>query len=343
MVPLRRGESEAALETFVASIRSRNVPVFALRALLLDALHFVDRHTGDHIPTLVERFVAECGHEAGCLDVFERCISDALRLKGVRRPLVRQLITMVEEGYKKWDFKPHSVADSFPNTFSSLETICMNETGLTLGDHLRRVRTAHGARLLRTTTLGIKEIAGAAGYKHESTFTRQFTKELGMTPTEYRGRVIVAAPRPSGDEKPETASTPRASGSLPARAGAILVVDDDEAMRITTAQYLRLRGYDVSEAQSGRAALDAAVRKTFGAVVLDLCLGDMSGLECLRQLRAHKGGGQAGVLIVTADVFAVDEHREDAERFGATMHSKLCDADEICELVDRLMDQPSAS
>jgi two-component system OmpR family response regulator len=122
----------------------------------------------------------------------------------------------------------------------------------------------------------------------------------------------------------------------------ILVVDDNDGMRVTTAQSLRLRGYDVREAATGRAALDATRQKTFRVVVLDLHLDDMSGLDCLRQVREQKGGGQPGVLIVTADLFAVDDEREHAAHLGATIHSKLCDADEICDLVDRLMDQLGA-
>ncbi|WBP85166.1 response regulator [Kitasatospora cathayae] len=67
----------------------------------------------------------------------------------------------------------------------------------------------------------------------------------------------------------------------------ILLVDDDPLLLRTLQLNLRARQYEVLTANSGRAALDAAERDTPDAVLLDLGLPDLDGIDVLRHLRAH--------------------------------------------------------
>jgi len=61
---------------------------------------------------------------------------------------------------------------------------------------VRRVRVDEARRLLEETDLSIKEISARTGLGDVSTTWRVFTQQLGVTPTEYRGRFAVQRDRP---------------------------------------------------------------------------------------------------------------------------------------------------
>lgn len=78
----------------------------------------------------------------------------------------------------------------------------------------------------------------------------------------------------------------------------VLVVEDDpllgDALRVGLSQ----RGFAADWARDGRAGLDAAATEPFAAIVLDLGLPELSGLELLKRLRAARNA--VPVLILTA-------------------------------------------
>jgi two-component system, OmpR family, response regulator MprA len=78
----------------------------------------------------------------------------------------------------------------------------------------------------------------------------------------------------------------------------ILVVEDDAAVRDSLARAIRLGGYEVGTAATGAEALEQAERRRPDAVVLDLRLPDLDGLEVCRALQAF--GAPPAILILTA-------------------------------------------
>ncbi|HST39460.1 MAG TPA: response regulator transcription factor [Conexibacter sp.] len=78
----------------------------------------------------------------------------------------------------------------------------------------------------------------------------------------------------------------------------ILVVDDEPAVRSALERALRLDGYEVSLAADGRQALDALTGVAPDAVVLDVLMPEVGGLEVCRRLRAS--GDRTPVLMLTA-------------------------------------------
>ncbi len=65
----------------------------------------------------------------------------------------------------------------------------------------------------------------------------------------------------------------------------VLVVDDEMAIRRTLAVNLKARGYDCDLAEGGRQALVLAAARHPDAVILDLGLPDVNGIEVVRSLR----------------------------------------------------------
>jgi len=78
----------------------------------------------------------------------------------------------------------------------------------------------------------------------------------------------------------------------------ILVVDDDRAVRESLRRSLSFNGYSVSLAQDGVEALDAIARERPDAVVLDVMMPRLDGLEVCRQLRST--GDDLPILVLTA-------------------------------------------
>ena len=78
----------------------------------------------------------------------------------------------------------------------------------------------------------------------------------------------------------------------------ILVVEDDAAVRDSLARTLRFEGYQVDTAGDGREALDVVRAGEPDAVILDVSMPRMDGLETCRRLRAD--GVVLPVLMLTA-------------------------------------------
>ncbi|HET8755443.1 MAG TPA: response regulator transcription factor [Solirubrobacteraceae bacterium] len=78
----------------------------------------------------------------------------------------------------------------------------------------------------------------------------------------------------------------------------ILVVDDEPAVREAVDRALRLEGYDTELAADGLQALEALADRAPDALVLDLLMPHVDGLEVCRRLRA--AGDQTPVLVLTA-------------------------------------------
>jgi two-component system OmpR family response regulator len=78
----------------------------------------------------------------------------------------------------------------------------------------------------------------------------------------------------------------------------ILVVDDEPSIVDAVGMSLRYEGFEVDEAGTGRAALDAVERHPPDLIVLDIMLPDFDGLEVTRRLRAK--GVHTPVLFLTA-------------------------------------------
>ena len=78
----------------------------------------------------------------------------------------------------------------------------------------------------------------------------------------------------------------------------ILVVDDDRAVRESLRRSLAFNGYQVELAADGHAALDAVAAQRPDAMVLDVMMPRLDGLEVCRRLRGS--GDDLPILVLTA-------------------------------------------
>ncbi len=78
----------------------------------------------------------------------------------------------------------------------------------------------------------------------------------------------------------------------------ILVVDDEPAVQSALARALTMESYEVSQATDGLQALERLGSDPFEAVILDIAMPRLDGLEVCRRLR--EGGDRTPVLMLTA-------------------------------------------
>ena len=104
-----------------------------------------------------------------------------------------------------------------------------------------------------------------------------------------RARATLTQPSPNfypgGVPAPETPS------------GKVLVVDDDEAIRVLLTRYLEMEGFSVEQVRDGGAVLAAIAASKPDLVLLDLMLPTQDGLDILTRLRRDS---DVPVILLTA-------------------------------------------
>ncbi len=86
--------------------------------------------------------------------------------------------------------------------------------------------------------------------------------------------------------------------TAPAPNSYVAIVDDDSAIRSALGRALRMENYDVELFEDGATALRSIQLRAPDAVVLDLQLPDIDGLEVCRRIR--RSGDTTPILMLTA-------------------------------------------
>jgi CheY-like chemotaxis protein len=97
----------------------------------------------------------------------------------------------------------------------------------------------------------------------------------------------------------------------------VLVIDDERDCAESTARWLELIGHNVRIARNGRDAIGAARRQRPSAVVLDLGMPGMDGLQVAAALRRDLPGP---LMIIAITGYADAEYRRQALAAGCDYH-----------------------
>lgn len=95
----------------------------------------------------------------------------------------------------------------------------------------------------------------------------------------------------------------------------ILIVDDEPAIRLLLREALESSGHRVLEAEDGVRGLATARSERPDAVLLDMALPRLSGLEVCRRLRDDPGTASMPVLLISG--VAPEAERQAGEGTGA--------------------------
>src|SRR5882672_8675085 len=91
---------------------------------------------------------------------------------------------------------------------------------------------------------------------------------------------------------------PHMTSSNAANAARILVVDDEDTIRLVLAKFLRTRGFEVATAESGDAALEALAGASFDLMLCDVRMPGLSGVEIVP--RALEANPDLGIVMLSA-------------------------------------------
>lgn len=91
------------------------------------------------------------------------------------------------------DISVEDIAESAGMNRKSLYTVFKKLTGFSPRDYLIYYRMCKATNLLRSTTLSVETVAVSVGYSDQFHFSKEFKKNVGLSPSEYR-RVIAQEP-----------------------------------------------------------------------------------------------------------------------------------------------------
>jgi signal transduction histidine kinase len=168
-----------------------------------------------------------------------------------------------------------------------------SDSGLGIGLALaRRLAELHGGRL----------IASSPGVGRGSTFT-------------------LSLPALAATEKPAPAPAPANGGSAPPLRMAslkVLVIEDNEDVADTLAEWLEAKGHRVWVAHSGQTAIGMVQEARPNVVLCDLGLPEMGGVEVCRRVRTLPGDCQPVMVALTG--WGREEDRRVTKEAGFDYH-----------------------
>ena len=97
-------------------------------------------------------------------------------------------------------------------------------------------------------------------------------------------------------------SGPSSATSGPTSGPLVLIVDDDEGLREYVRVNLEVEGYEVREAGSAEAALEALGERSPDLILLDVMMPQVDGWETLRRIQEHTGIGAIPVIMFSGKV-----------------------------------------
>jgi two-component system, cell cycle response regulator DivK len=124
----------------------------------------------------------------------------------------------------------------------------------------------------------------------------------------------------------------------PSLGALILIADDSEDIRELYGEYLRLCGFQTEVATGGEEAVAKARQLRPAAVVMDLSMPSVDGIEATRRLKAEEATRDIPVIALTGH--AAQHSKESALKAGcATYLTKPCLPEALTAVVRRVLRQ----
>jgi CheY-like chemotaxis protein len=123
----------------------------------------------------------------------------------------------------------------------------------------------------------------------------------------------------------------------------ILIVDDDPTVGLTFSRILEQDGHRVARAETAAEGLTRVAGSPPDAVILDMRMPLMSGLDFMRRLRGDQACRDLPVGIVTGDYFLKEEVLAELSDLGATICYKPVWMDDLQALTRSLLDGTARS
>ena len=250
-------------------------------------------------------------------DVPETVLGDASHLRQVLLNLVGNAVKFTDQGSVRLEVvKIASTAEQVNLRFT------VTDTGIGIPASVRQrlfeafeqadvslARRYGGTGLGTTIAKGLTEaMGGSIGFESTEQRGTRFWVELPFTIT---AKEVPSVPAGDGEAR-ETGQSkniiafadPFLRHRARVRSLSILIADDHAANRNVLRRLLEKAGHRVTSVDGGEAVLDAVAAADYDAIIADLHMPTVSGLDMLKQLRVMQAGSptRTPVLILSADV-----------------------------------------
>jgi len=282
----------------------------------LEAGQIVLERISFDLPEMLRETVATAGARAATkglslsLDIGEGAggwrLGDPTRLRQVLLNLITNSVKFTERGGIRV-----SVA---PAAEPGLIRFSVADTGIGMAEHLR----AHVFEKFTQADQTITRRFGGAGLG--LAICKQLVEAMGgdidFVSEVGRGTTFWFTARLPATEARATASAGTTQASVtPDRRARILLVEDNDVNRRLIAQLVGGLGFEVELAGGGRSAVEAARARPFDAILMDIQMPDIDGLEATRQIRSEPGPNrETPIIALTGNVF--EEDRQSAMAAG---------------------------
>ena len=118
----------------------------------------------------------------------------------------------------------------------------------------------------------------------------------------------------------------------------ILVVEDNlDNRRILVYRLRRFGDYEIIEASNGEEAVGAVRTLAPDLIFMDLKMPVMDGWEATRQIRGLEGGGEIGIIALTAQAMGGDEQKALAAGCDDYLAKPIVDPNVVREKIERVL------
>ncbi|NDV84952.1 hybrid sensor histidine kinase/response regulator transcription factor, partial [Bacteroides sp. 51] len=184
-----------------ADPRTAHIPIISISAKnsIEDHIHAYEHGTDLYIPKpfhprhvliAVENLI---GKNQMLKDYFNSSRSSMTIKNGVvlhseDEQFLHQIVTFIEQNIEDESLGPNSISDFMGISKASLYRRLKELTDKTPSEFVRTIRLEHASKLLITTKLTAMEVMFHSGFSNKSYFYREFGKQYGMSPKEYRNK-----------------------------------------------------------------------------------------------------------------------------------------------------------
>jgi len=122
----------------------------------------------------------------------------------------------------------------------------------------------------------------------------------------------------------------------------ILAVENNAFVLSFLEAGLTTAGYDVDTATNGREALDKIDRGDYDAIISDIRMPELDGLELCRELGQRQSGALRRLVLLT-DIIAISDHQAYLDETGVRALAKPVDLEHLQSIVEDMVEGPAAA
>jgi PAS domain S-box-containing protein len=289
-------------------------------------------------------------HFTAVFETFETAVTPMRRkpkaLEGLRVLVVDDNATnrkILEEMLASWRMRPTAVADAASALDALKSALGKGERfdavisdgqmpdvdGFTLARSIKQHRRLSSTPVVMLTSIGNASDTALCRKIGVDAYLTKPVKHSDLLDT-LAGLFGVSTRQPAA---PETQKADK-----PARRLRVLVAEDNPVNRKLVAKLLQKRGHQVSAVENGQLAVSALTgsqASTYDAVLMDLQMPVMSGLEATETIRAHERGRGTRIPIIALTAHAMQGDRERCLAAGMDGYlSKPIDVEDLIATVE---------